>query len=935
MLKIYALRGKGRFLALFIKEFIDTMNSRYQPSLIEPKWQKFWEEQGIFQVETYPGKKKYYLLEMFPYPSGRIHMGHLRVYSIGDVITRYKVMRGFNVLHPMGWDAFGLPAENAAIEQKVHPAEWTYQNIDYWRGELKRLGYSYDWRREFATCDPSYYKWEQLIFLKMLEKGLVYKARSYVNWCDRCDTVLANEQVENGYCWRHPDTLVRQKELSQWYFKITDYAEELLEWTDKLTGWPEKVLVMQRNWIGKSRGAYIQFPLEKTYTDPNTKESIGRIEVYTTRQDTLYGATFMSLAAEHPLCEILSRGTEQESAVRELCERVRSEDRIKRSAEDYKKEGVFTGAYCTNPMTGKRMPVYVANFVLMDYGTGSVMAVPTHDQRDFEFAKEYGLELIPVVQPVGEPELKSETMTEAYTGEGIMINSGDYNGMKSEEFRRVIADYLAEHDLGGPAINYRIRDWLISRQRYWGAPIPIIYCDKCGIVPVAEKDLPVKLPTDIPIDFSKGNPLARAESWLKTTCPNCKGPARRETDTMDTFVESSWYFDRYASPVCDTAPFDEKDVDYWLPVDQYVGGIEHAVMHLLYSRFYTKVLRDLGYLKHDEPFTNLLTQGMVIKETLFCPGHGELKPADITEDHTCRFCGAPVGERQEEGKPPIKVCKGHGYFFPNEVKDGKCPVCGLPIVAGRKEKMSKSKKNVVEPGEMIEKYGADTVRLFGLFASPPEKEIDWSDEGVQGCYRFLNRVWTLAARYMDRIKGIQAPENRSYDYLSGHPDEAALYRKIHQTIRDVGDRIDRFLFNTAIAAMMELYNTLAGFDPDKGDNPDARLALMRDGIETLITLLNPFTPHLSEEIWHELGRTESTFRLLWPEHDPRALEMEEFELVIQVNGKVRAKIAVPTSAGKEDLKKLALAHERIQAYTEGKEIKKIIVVPNRLVNIVV
>ncbi len=911
------------------------MDSKYQPTVIEPRWQKYWEEQGIFEVETEPARKKYYLLEMFPYPSGRVHMGHLRVYTIGDCIARYKAMKGYNVIHPMGWDAFGLPAENAAIEAKIHPAKWTYQNIEYWRRELKMLGYSHDWRREFATCDPAYYRWEQLIFLKMMEKGLVYKARSYVNWCDRCDTVLANEQVENGYCWRHPDTLVQQRELEQWYFKITDYAEELLEWCDKLEGWPDKVLTMQRNWIGKSHGAYIHFPLENKYTDPETKEVIDRIKVYTTRQDTVYGATFMSLAAEHPLCGILSKGTEQEASVRDFCKRVRREDKIKRSAEDYRKEGVFTGAYCLNPMTRKKMPVYVANFVLMDYGTGAVMAVPTHDQRDFEFAMEYGLELIPVVQPEGEEELKADEMTEAYTGEGVMINSGEYNGMTSEEFRKAIADYLAENDLGGPTVNYRIRDWLISRQRYWGAPIPVIYCDKCGIVPVPEKDLPVELPTDIDIDFGKGNPLARAESWVRTACPKCKGPGRRETDTMDTFVESSWYFDRYSSPWCDTAPFEKKDVDYWNPVDQYVGGIEHAVLHLLYSRFFTKVLRDLGYLDHDEPFTNLLTQGMVIMETKSCPGHGELKPDQITGDNACSRCGAPVGEFQEEGKTPVRVCKGHGYFLPGEVKNGKCPVCGLDILAGRKEKMSKSKKNIVGPEDMVEKYGADTVRLFGLFASPPEKEIDWSDEGVQGCFRFLNRVWTLAAKYMDSIKSLDIPDKSEYDYLAGPSDEAALYRKINQTVRDVSGRIERYIFNTAIAAMMELYNQLSDFEPDEGGNREARLAMMRLGIETLVRLLNPFTPHLCEEIWRELGHEDSTFRLAWPEPDQAALEEDEFELVIQVNGKVRAKLNAPVAAGEDELKDMALSNERIKAYTEGREIRKVIVVPRRLINIVV
>ena len=911
------------------------MDAKYKPAEIEPKWQKFWEEHRTFEAEVDPKREKFYLLEMFPYPSGRLHMGHVRNYSIGDVMSRYLVMRGKNVLHPMGWDAFGLPAENAAIENRVHPAKWTYSNIDYMRDQLKRMGYSYDWRREFATCDPDYYQWEQLIFVKMFAKGLAYKAKSFVNWCDRCNTVLANEQVEQGYCWRHSDTLVRQKELAQWFFKITGYAEELLEWTEKLPGWPDKVLLMQRNWIGKSRGASIHFPLETAVADPETRQPIDRIIVYTTRQDTVYGATFMSLAAEHPLAEVLSKGTSQEPAVREFCDRVRREDKIKRSAEDYQKEGVFTGAYCRNPMTGARLPVYVANFVLMDYGTGAVMAVPAHDQRDFDFAKVYDLPILPVVQPAERPELRGETMTEAYVDEGFMINSGEYNGLASEEFRRKIAERLQREVRGGPAVNYRMRDWLISRQRYWGAPIPIIYCEKCGTVAVPEKDLPVVLPVEVEIDFSAGSPLQQVESWVKTRCPRCGGEARRETDTMDTFVESSWYFERFCSPRCETGPFAPEEVGYWMPVDQYIGGVEHAVLHLLYARFWTKVLRDLGYVKFDEPFTRLLTQGMVIKESFACPGHGELKPAQIAADNTCAQCGAPVAERIEEGKPLVKVCKGHGYFFPEEVKAGKCLKCGLPLQTGRKEKMSKSKKNVVDPADLVDRLGADTVRLFLLFAAPPDKEIDWTDEGVQGAFRFLNRIWTLASQNLGKVKDIPAGTLVKHDFLAGAADEVALFRQIHQAIADVTQRLDRFLFNTAIAALMELYNALSGFDPDRGEDRPRRRALFRLGLETLVTLINPFTPHLAEEIWRELGHRESTFRLAWPTPDPKGLLREEFELVLQVNGKVRGKAQVPVDASEDELRRIALTHERVRVYTEGKAVKKVIVVPRKLVNVVV
>jgi len=911
------------------------VDAKYKPAEIEPRWQKFWEQNRTFEVEVDPSREKFYLLEMFPYPSGRLHMGHVRNYSIGDVMTRYLVMAGKNVLHPMGWDAFGLPAENAAIENKVHPARWTRQNIDYMRGQLQRMGYSYDWRREFATCDPEYYRWEQLIFVKMLEKGLVYKAKSFVNWCDQCMTVLANEQVEAGYCWRHSDTPVRQKELAQWFFKITHYADELLDWTEKLPGWPDKVLTMQRNWIGRSQGAYIHFPLEQRYADPDSKQPLDHIKVYTTRQDTVYGATFMSLAAEHPLCEILSRGAEQEKTVKEFCDRVRREEKIKRSAKDYQKEGVFTGAGCLNPMTGARMPIYVANFVLMDYGTGAVMAVPAHDQRDFDFAKLYNLAIIPVVQPPKQPPLTAETMTEAYVDEGTMINSGEYNGLPSGQFREQIAGRLKREGRGGPATNYRMRDWLISRQRYWGAPIPVIYCDRCGAVAVPEEDLPVVLPTDVKIDFSVGSPLQQVESWVKTRCPKCGGPARRETDTMDTFVESSWYFERFCSPRDATGPFNAKEVGYWMPVDQYIGGVEHAVLHLLYARFWTKVLRDLGYVKFAEPFTRLLTQGMVIKESFACPGHGALRPNQITPQNTCTRCGAPVVERVEENQPTVRVCKGHGYFFPDEVTEGKCLKCALPIQKGRKEKMSKSKKNVVDPAELVERLGADTVRLFLLFAAPPDKEIDWNDEGVQGAFRFLNRIWTLIYQSLDHLRGVRSGDASQHDYLAGPADEAAVYAKTHWAISEVAKRIDRFNFNTAISALMELYNVVSDFNPAADGDLPRRRALLRFALETLVALLNPFTPHLCEELWRELGHQESTFRLAWPRPDPRALQAEEFELVIQVNGKVRGKAMVASDASEAELKAIALSHERVRPYIEGKTVKKVIVVPKKLVNVVV
>ncbi len=865
-----------------------SMNRRYNPKEIEEKWQRIWEEQKLFKVSEDPNKKKYYLLEMFPYPSGKIHMGHVRNYSIGDVVARYKKMKGFNVLHPMAWDAFGMPAENAAIEHGVHPAKWTYENIDYMKRQLKRMGFSYDWDREFATCDPSYYKWEQLFFVKMYEKGLAYKKRSTVNWCEICKTVLANEQVmADGTCWRgHADDPgVTQKELEQWFFKITDYAEELLEWCDKLPGWPERVLTMQKNWIGKSIGAEILFPLE------HSKEAI---RVFTTRQDTVFGATFMSLAPEHPLALTLSMGTSQEKAVRDFVEKMRRQDRMKRTAPTTEKEGVFTGAYCLNPMTGARMPIFVANFVLMEYGTGAVMAVPTHDQRDFEFAKEYGLPLIVVVQPEGQT-LDAETMTEAYEGEGILVNSGPFNGMESQKAREAIAKYLEEKGLGGKKVSYRLRDWGISRQRYWGAPIPIIYCATCGTVPVPEKDLPVILPPQVEVTGMGESPLTGVKEFVETLCPRCGGPGRRETDTMDTFVESSWYFDRFACPDYHEGPLDRKRVDYWMPVDQYIGGIEHAILHLLYSRFFTRVLKEMGWLSVEEPFTNLLTQGMVCKEVLECPRDGYLFPEEA--------------EREGEGF--------------------RCRKCGVQIAAGRLEKMSKSKKNVVDPEYLIEKYGADTARMFCLFAAPPEKDLDWSDQGVEGSFRFLNRVWRLVLDQVPRVEKM-AP----LPFGTPLEDEAKrLRQKIHKTIKKVTEDIERFHFNTGISAIMELVNEIYGSEvKDREDEGSRRL--MREALETTVLLLSPFVPHFSDELWQMLGYEESLVKRSWPDYDPEAVREDEVLIVVQVNGKVRDRITVPASYGEEEIKAWALKSERVQKLVEGRAIKRVVLVPQKLVNIV-
>jgi len=823
------------------------VEEKYNPQNVEEKWQRIWEDGKKFKATEDKGRKKYYLLEMFPYPSGRIHMGHVRNYSIGDVLARFKRMRGFNVLHPMGWDAFGMPAENAAIQNKSHPAKWTYENIAYMRGQLKKMGLSYDWDREIATCDLDYYKWEQQIFLQMFKEGLAYKKTSFVNWCPKCQTVLANEQVEDGCCWRC-DSGVEQKELDQWFFRITKYAEELLEHTEKLPGWPERVLTMQRNWIGKSYGCEIDFPVEGRQA---------AIKVFTTRQDTLYGATFMSLAPEHPLAMELTVDENRDKVV-EFIEKVKRTDKLTRTAEDFEKEGVFTGSYCINPVTKRRMPVYLANFVLTDYGTGAVMAVPTHDQRDFEFARKYDLPLQVVIRPEDESP-DPAIMTEAFTSEGIMVNSGQFDGLKSSDAKEKIADYLEKKGIGGKTVNFRLRDWGISRQRYWGNPIPIIYCEVCGVVPVPESDLPVVLPKDAIFSGEGGNPLAKISSFVNVPCPLCGMMARRETDTMDTFVESSWYFLRYCCPDFAAGPLHKPETEYWMPVDQYIGGIEHAVLHLLYARFFTKVLRDLGYVDVDEPFANLLTQGMVIKD------------------------GA---------------------------------------------KMSKSKGNVVDPNALIDAYGADTARLFSLFAAPPEKDLDWSDQGVDGSFRFLNRIWKLVFESAPFIvdAGAVKPESLT-------EDGKKLRRTVHKTIRKVTEDIEeRFHFNTAIAAVMELVNSINSFEPK---NLPSSAPVLKEAVESVILLLAPFVPHVSEELWESLGHGKGIEADGWPAYDPAAAIEDELLVVVQVNGKLRGKVTVPASASEDEVKSAALADDKVKSFTEDKAVKKIIYVPGKLVNIVV
>jgi leucyl-tRNA synthetase len=822
------------------------VEQKYTPNDVEKKWQSVWENEKTFKATADKEKQKYYLLEMFPYPSGRIHMGHVRNYSIGDVIGRFKRMRGFNVMHPIGWDAFGMPAENAAIQNNSHPATWTYENIAYMRNQIKKMGFSYDWDRELATCDVDYYRWEQKLFLEMFAKGLAYKKTSFVNWCPKCETVLANEQVEDGGCWRC-DTDVNQKELDQWFFRITDYAEELLENTHKLPGWPERVLVMQRNWIGKSYGCEIDFPLE------NSTESI---RVFTTRQDTLFGATFMSLAPEHPRALELATPDRKE-AVAAFIDKIRKTDRIKRTADDFEKEGVFTGSYCNNPVTGAKMPIFLANFVLMDYGTGAVMAVPTHDQRDFEFAKKYDLPLKVVIQPAG-TLLDPASMSAAYTEPGIMTNSGQFDGLQSVEAKEAIADFLQAQGQGTKTTNFRLRDWGISRQRYWGNPIPVIYCDSCGVVPVPEKDLPVILPKDVAFKGEGGSPLAQMDSFVNCSCPACGKAARRETDTMDTFVQSSWYFLRYCCPDFKDGILDREAVDHWMSVDQYIGGIEHAVLHLLYARFFTKVMRDLGHTSADEPFVNLLTQGMVIKD------------------------GA---------------------------------------------KMSKSKGNVVDPDALISRYGADTARLFSLFAAPPEKDLDWNDQGVEGSFRFLSRIWKLVH---DRLEIIKSAGPVDVSSLSA--EERTLRRAVHKTIRKVTEDLEEsFHFNTAIASVMELLNILQPAGLSTPQFP----AVMKEALQSVILLLAPFVPHITEELWQCMGNSSQLTQASWPDYDRSAVVDEELLIVVQVNGKLRSKINVAAGTGEEELKALALADEKVAQFLEGLTVRKVICVQGKLINIVV
>jgi len=867
------------------------MEEHYSPEIVEPKWQEFWRKNKVFKVEEDASKEKYYLLEMFPYPSGKIHMGHVRNYTIGDVVVRYKRMKGYNVLHPMGWDAFGMPAENAAIDNKTHPAAWTYDNIKYMREQLKRMGFSYDWDREIATCRPEYYKWEQWLFLKMFEKDMVYRKESYVNWCEKCLTVLANEQVEGDCCWRC-GLRVQQKKLWQWFFKITDYADDLLVHCDKLDGWPDKVTLMQKNWIGKSEGAEINFKIKDMEED---------LRVFTTRPDTLFGCTFMCLAPEHPLVETLADRFSRKAEVDEFLERVGRQERSADALEKYEKEGVFTGAFCVNPVNGESIPVYTANFALMEYGTGAVMCVPAHDQRDFDFARKYGLEIRPVIKPE-ELQEKDVAAEEAYTGPGVLINSGGFDTMDNVKAMNAITEWLEEKDRGKKAVSFRLRDWGISRQRYWGAPIPVIHCPDCGIVPVPVDELPVKLPEDVDMPENGGSPLPGLDRFTYTPCPQCeREDAMRDTDTMDTFVESSWYFLRYCSPRYEEGMFEKSAVDYWMPVDQYIGGVEHAVMHLLYSRYFMRVLNTLGMVDFKEPFTRLLTQGMVCKETVCCPEHGFLFPEEV------------------------RRASGENAF---------CKKCGSAVETGRVIKMSKSKKNVVNPNDLLEKYGADVTRLFCLFAAPPERDLEWNDAGVEGCNRFINRVWRLVEKWRGLTREME-PFRKSASGLS-REDAGKLYIKANQTIKKVTDDIETsFHFNTAISSVMELVNELYGVDPDQCDEELGKVGVFC--VENVLLLLSPMVPHFAEELWERSGRTPSIMNQPWPEYREDSLETNRIVVVVQVNGKLRSEFAVDAGTSEERIRKTALEDEKVVKHISGKQVKKVIVVNKKqtLVNIVV
>jgi leucyl-tRNA synthetase len=870
------------------------MKAKYPFTEIEAKWQAYWAEHGFFKTDIRKTEKKFYCLTMFPYPSGTMHVGHGRNYIIADVLARYKTMQGCNVLSPMGWDAFGLPAENAAKDRGFHPKHWTTQNIAQMKRQLNAWGVGYDWDREIATCHPEYYKWTQWVFLKLHERGLAYRKNAPVNWCELC-TTLANEEVlADGTCERCGRPVIK-KDLTQWFFKITEYAQKLLDDLALLDHWPEKVRNMQANWIGRSEGARVEFTVTET-GDP--------CPVFTTRPDTIYGVTFMAIAPEHPLVAKLVKGTPHETGVMEFCRKQTQIAAAVRTDDATKKEGLFTGFHVTNPYNGDSVPLWVTNYVVTEYGTGAVMAVPAHDTRDFEFARQYGLPVKVVIQNPNTP-LDAASLKAAYVDDGPMVNSGPFNGRPNREAMPDVTAYGKQKGFADVTVNYRIRDWLISRQRYWGAPIPIVHCPECGVVPVPEQDLPVLLPDDVDFRSERGNPLNHHAGFVNTSCPKCGQPARRDTDTLAQWLCSCWYFLRYVSPRMKDRPFDAGDVNRWLPVDQYIGGIEHAVLHLLYSRFIVKVLHDAGFVAFREPFAALFTQGMICKKSYVCHRCGHIASDDPTVRDPCR-CDVGVDL-------PTRIEK--------EIE-----------VTGRLEKMSKSKGNVVSPDLLIRDYGADTLRLYTLFIGPPEKDAEWSDRGIEGASRFLRRLWSKVEQNLAWLRAARGLPCVLADMKGPERD---LYRKLHETLANVSADIENnFHFNSAIAQIMELMNAIDDC-PVSGDSPTAARAVFRETIEKMVLMLSPFAPHVAEELWQEIGNAPSVLHQPWPAVDRAALARDEIEIAVQVNGKVRGRITVPAGIDARQLETLALANETTQKFIEGKTVRKVIVVPGKLVNIAV
>jgi leucyl-tRNA synthetase len=865
------------------------MKEKYFPQEIEQKWQKRWADEKTFEVKEDPTRKKFYCLEMLAYTSGRAHIGHVSNYAIGDALAWYKRMRGSNVLHPFGWDAFGQPAETAAIKDGTDPEKFTRDAIATMKGQLLRMGISYDWSREVATCDPEYYKWNQWFFIRMFERGMLYRKNAPVNWCPKEDISLSNEQASGGVCWRC-DTPVIQKQLMQWFARITDYAEQLLDGLNQLEGgWPERVISMQRNWIGRSRGAEVRFEIA---------DSAESISVFTTRIDTIFGANAIILAPGHSLLPKILEGKPQRDEVLAFAENLKQEQRSAR-VDELEKHGIFSGGYAINPFNQERLPIWIANFVLIEYGTGAIMAVPSGDQRDFEFSRKYNVPFRQIkLDPEGReiPPEEMETADESWT---TTVNTGEWSGLSSEEANRLMTGYAEAHGFGRASITYKLRDWGISRQRYWGTPIPMIHCEKCGIQPVPDNQLPVVLPKGVNLKVEGGSPLDHVPDYVNVDCPKCGGPAKRDTDTMDTFVDSNWYYFRYCDPRNDQMPFDPEKVQYWLPVDQYIGGIEHAVLHLIYTRYWCKVVRDLGLVKFDEPVTRLLTQGMINKETYYCPEHEWLFPEQVTEEKTC-------------------------------------VICGKEVVTGRVEKMSKSKKNAVDPIEMINIHGADPLRMFVLFAGPPEKDKEWSDTGFEGAARYLQRVWRIAYKWQSRIPGASGPAI-DQSHLQDH--QRTLRRRTHQIIRSITENFEeRLHLNTCISSLMELTNAIYAFDQAVEKNGDVRgldMQVAREAFEGLIQMLAPFAPHISEELWESFGHSESLARAQWPVFNAELAREEEIEVAVQVNGKLRSRIFTSADASDADLREAALADEKVKTATAGHDVVKVIVIPRKLVNVVI